>query len=157
MSAQSEQLVRGLGLLPHPEGGYYKEIYRSASEVNYHNKSRAALTTIYFLLEKGQASRWHEVDADEVWHYYEGDTLELYLMPPDFSRVEKIVLGEVSAGLKPVHVVPAGWWQAAKPSGEYALCGCTVAPGFEFAGFRFLNEEEKIKVKSSVQNLDELL
>lgn len=157
MSDYSKTLISKLGLLPHPEGGYYKEIYRSDSEVNYHSGKRPALTTIYFLLEKEQASRWHEVDADEVWHYYEGDALELFLMPPDFSRIEKILLGEVSTGLQPVRVVPAGWWQAARPAGEFALCGCTVAPGFEFAGFRFLNEDEKEIVKQVSGNLPQLL
>lgn len=157
MSVKSKALISKLGLLPHPEGGHYKELYRSASEVNFHSGKRSALTTIYFLLEENECSRWHEVDADEVWHFYEGDGLELFLMPPDFSRIEKIELGEVSNGKQPVHVVPAGWWQAAKSVGEYALCGCTVAPGFEFAGFRFLNEDEKLKTEKIENSLPELL
>jgi predicted cupin superfamily sugar epimerase len=146
MATRSSQLIHSLALHPHLEGGHYREIYRSENQLQYFNARRALLTTIYFLLEKNQVSRWHLVDADEVWHYYEGDALELYLMPPDFSRVEKIMLGKTSADTIPVHVVPAGWWQAAKPSDgneEYVLCGCTVAPGFEFSGFRFLREDEK--------------
>src|SRR5262249_24108703 len=114
MTSRSAQLIASLSLLPHPEGGHYREIYRSASTVAFGRQAqRAALTTIYFLLEQGQVSRWHVVDADEVWHYYEGEKLELLLLPPDFSRVEKITLGEASHGDQPVHVVPAGWWQAA--------------------------------------------
>jgi predicted cupin superfamily sugar epimerase len=98
------------------------------------------------------------VDADEVWHYYEGSPLELYVMPPDFSEVKKIMLGQFrSSEIKPVHVIPAGWWQAAKATDEYTLCGCTVAPGFEFSGFRMLNETEKVSVKEKFPDLEFLV
>lgn len=143
MENNPDSIVRKLQLQPHPEGGYFRELYRSAVNIAYIGRERSALTTIYFLLEKNQASRWHQVDADEVWHFYEGGGLDLYLMKPDFSSVEKISLGEVSSGREPVKTVPAGWWQAAIPQGEFALCGCTVAPAFEFSGFRFLEKEEK--------------
>lgn len=153
------QLTKDLSLLPHPEGGHYCEIFRSEIYVKHEGKDRNAMTSIYFLLTHGQSSRWHVVDADEAWHFYEGDALELYLMPPDFSRVEKIALGKFDAdnNVKPVHVVPAGWWQAARATGEYSLVGCTVAPGFEFAGFRMLNNAEKEIVKSKFPDLDELV
>lgn len=153
----SSRLIKDLNLLPHPEGGYYSEIYRSETNVSFNGKNRAALTTIYFLLEKEQVSRWHLVDADEAWHFYEGASLELYMMSPDFTQLQKITLGEVSANSKPVHVIPAGWWQAAKSSGEFSLCGCTVAPAFEFAGFRFLHEDEKDAVSELHPQLDYLL
>lgn len=143
-SARAAQLQSELSLLPHPEGGHYSEIFRSEVKVLYNGKERAAMTSIYFMLTQGQSSRWHVVDADEAWHFYEGQTLELYIMPPDFSRVEKIQLGRWNTdGSKPVYVVPAGWWQAARATNEYSLVGCTVAPGFEFSGFRMLNETEK--------------
>src|SRR5574337_6537 len=106
------QLIQKLGLRPHPEGGWYREIYRSATTVGFNNSQRSALTSIYFLLEARQVSRWHVVDADEVWHFYEGEALELHVMSPDFSSLQKIVLGETSQSGQPVHVVPAGWWQA---------------------------------------------
>ncbi|HTL81780.1 MAG TPA: cupin domain-containing protein [Bacteroidia bacterium] len=147
MNDRPSQLIQQLQLAPHPEGGHYREIFRSELKVGFNSGERDALTSIYFLLQKGEASRWHVVDADEVWHFYEGDQLELWIMPPDLSKAEKIILGEVSEHSKPVHVIPAGWWQAARSIGEYTLCGCSVAPGFEFAGFRFLKEEEKEKVK----------
>ncbi len=147
------KLIKTLSLLPHPEGGYYRELYRSASE----GGERAAMTSIYFLLERGQVSRWHVVDADEAWHFYEGGALELLVMPPDLSRVERHLLGEVSAGHEPVFVVPAGWWQAARPAEDYALAGCTVAPGFVFAGFRFLDEKEKAIVARNFPEHPELL
>jgi len=146
--SRSDLLRSQLSLLPHPEGGYYSEIHRSAMNVVHNGKNRSALTSIYFLLTRGDVSRWHVVDADEAWHFYEGDPVELYIMPPDFSSIEKISLGTYDGnGTKPTHVVAAGWWQASRSNGEYSLVGCTVAPGFEFEGFRMLNDEEKIKVK----------
>jgi predicted cupin superfamily sugar epimerase len=155
---RAAELIKSLNLQPHPEGGHYSEIYRSSEKVEHNGKSRSALTTIYFLLGDNQSSRWHVVDADEIWHYYEGSSLELYVMPPDFSKVEKIMLGNFHPGsVKPVHVVPAGWWQAAKASDEYTLCGCSVAPGFEFSGFRMLNEDEMPVVKEKFPDLDFLI
>jgi predicted cupin superfamily sugar epimerase len=115
------------------------------------------MTSIYFLLEEGQVSRWHCVDADEAWHYYEGGQLELLVAPPDFSGMEIIRLGEVWDGEKPLHIVPAGWWQAARSTGSFSLVGCTVAPGFEFSGFRFLKEEEKEKMKKLDESLTQFL
>lgn len=169
MSDRSRLLIDSLQLQPHPEGGYYRELYRSELTVSQPSGSmptveqllpgsgRSAVTTIYFLLEKGQVSRWHRVDADEIWHFYEGDPLKLYLMPPDFSSLEIHPLGEVSDTTQPVFVVKAGWWQAAEPAGDYALCGCSVAPGFEFSGFYFLSEGAKETVSAQHPHLDYLL
>ncbi|HTF03172.1 MAG TPA: cupin domain-containing protein [Bacteroidia bacterium] len=155
---RSEVLIKKLDLKPHPEGGYYSEIHRSKTQVQHAGKPRTASTSIYFLLAYGQVSRWHVVDADEAWHFYEGQPLELYIMPPDFSKVEKISLGTYHRdGVKPVHVVPAGWWQASRTSDEYTLCGCTVAPGFEFSGFRMLNDAEKATVKGKFPALEFLV
>lgn len=126
-------------------------------QVQHNGKSRSALTSIYFLLTRGDVSRWHVVDADETWHYYEGDPVELYIMPPDFSSVKKILIGMFGEVAKPTHVVPAGWWQASRSSGEYSLVGCTVAPGFEFEGFRMLNDREKIIVNSIHPDLHSLV
>jgi predicted cupin superfamily sugar epimerase len=139
----AQSIISKLNLQPHPEGGWYSEIYRSQQTVVSGTQSRSAMTSIYFLLEEGQVSRWHCVDADEAWHFYEGGMLELLVAPPDFSRIEIINLGEITDDRKPVYVVPAGWWQAARSSRSFSLVGCSVAPGFEFSGFRFLNEEEK--------------
>lgn len=144
---RAETLRNELSLLPHPEGGFYSEIHRSEMQVQHNGRDRSALTSIYFLLTRGDVSRWHVVDADETWHYYEGNPVELYIMPPDFSCVEKILIGTYGDGIKPTHVVPAGWWQASRSSGEYTLVGCTVAPAFEFEGFRMLNTDEKVEVK----------
>lgn len=109
---------------------------------------RAALTTIYFLLASGQQSRWHRVLADEAWHFYEGDPLELWTMDPALDRLERTLLGPYSPDpthidptTRPAHVVPAGCWQAARPTGSYALVGCSVGPGFDFADFTMLGDD----------------
>ena len=137
------ELIRALGLAPHPEGGFFREIFRSPAWVDPQDPRgrRSALTAIYFLLAEGQVSRWHAVSSDEVWHVYEGEPLELSLATPSVDAIDRIRLGSTDRGLRPVHVVPAGWWQTARPLGDYALCGCTVAPGFDFADFRFLSED----------------
>lgn len=158
----AQSIVSKLNLQPHPEGGWYAEIYRSQNVVSglkpdTTDTTRSAMTSIYFLLEEGQVSRWHCVDADEAWHFYEGDLLELLVAPPDFSRIEIIQLGEIGQGEKPVHVVPAGWWQAARSTGTFSLVGCTVAPGFQFSGFRFLNEEETERMRKLNTDLTQFL
>ena len=130
-------------MIPHPEGGFYRELYRSSSQVQPADDrpARAALTTIYFLLAEGMHSRWHRVASDEVWHLYEGGPLDLFQAPADGSAIQRIVLGPASASGGPVHVVPAGYWQAARASHcDYALVGCTVGPGFDFADFGFLRD-----------------
>ena len=129
-------LIATLGLVAHPEGGYYSEVYRSPLAVKPADgrESRSALTTIHFLLPQGQVSRWHRVLSDEVWHFYEGAPLDLWLTK-DLSRIEHRRLGPVEPGQQPVAVVPAGWWQAARSTGGYTLAGCTVGPGFDFSDF----------------------
>ena len=127
MDARAAELIQILGLRPHPEGGHYREVFRSK-----------ALTSIYFLLAAGEQSRWHRVMADEAWHFYEGDPLDLMWLNPSGSDCTRRVLGPVSKAHAPVHVVPAGCWQAARPSGAYTLVGCSVGPGFEFADFALL-------------------
>ncbi len=136
-------LIAKLVLIPHPEGGFYREVYRSVSEVQPRDNrpARDALTTIYFLLTAGQHSRWHRVLSDEVWHFYEGDPLELFILDTDKDERTRALLGPVSttdSEQRPVHVVPAGRWQAARTMGTYTLVGCTVAPGFDFADFSLI-------------------
>jgi predicted cupin superfamily sugar epimerase len=144
MDRRAAHLIESLELEPHPEGGYFKELHRSAARVKPADDRdhRSALTTIYFLLPEGMISRWHRVESDEVWHYYEGAPIELYTADPDFTSVERIVLGPSSGGVEtmPVHVVEAGEWQAARSTGVYSLAGCTVGPGFEFADFQLLRD-----------------
>jgi uncharacterized protein len=97
---------------------------------------RAALTAIYFLLPDGAVSRWHRVQSDEVWHFYEGASLHLWMVSPDGDRLVQHRLGPLGGELHPVATVPAGWWQAARSAGPYSLVGCTVGPGFDFDDFR---------------------
>ena len=138
---RAAELIEGLGLAPHPEGGYFREVYRSAARVHPLDgrPDRLALTTIYFLLTAGQVSRWHRVTSDEVWHYYEGDPLELVVADAGFEAISRRRLGPVADNTQPVHVVVAGEWQAARPIGAYTLVGCTVGPGFEFSDFQMLD------------------
>jgi len=129
-------LIAKFSLEPHPEGGYYREIFRSADLVTPADGRgpRAALTTIYFLLPAGIISRWHRVTSDEVWHLYEGGPLEVVTVDPACQTVSRHKL-EPHA---PVCTVAASHWQAARTLGDYALVGCTVGPGFDFADFTIL-------------------
>lgn len=146
MIPRAEALIRELALTPHPEGGFYRETFRSALRVAVDDRpSRSALTTIYFLLAAGSFSAWHRVRSDEVWHWYEGEPLELLLASPDLGTTRRHVLAPVGPGTAPVVTVPADWWQAARPLGAYTLCGCTVAPGFEFEDFAFLRDQPGLR------------
>ncbi|MGE0449495.1 MAG: cupin domain-containing protein [Vicinamibacterales bacterium] len=143
MEPRAAALIERLGLQAHPEGGYYREIYRSPGTVSPGDprSDRAALTTIYFLLPAGQVSRWHRVGSDEVWHYYEGDPLELLVANERFDEVAAVTIGPIDGDREPIHVVAAGRWQAARTTGAYTLVGCTVAPGFDFDDFALLEAE----------------
>jgi predicted cupin superfamily sugar epimerase len=138
MHFRAAELISTLGLRPHPEGGHYVELFRSAHRVQVfdRNVERLALTTIYFLLGGGECSRWHRVMSDEVWHYHEGDAIELLLF--DDHGLRRLHLGPVAGVTRPTIVVPAGAWQAATTTGAYTLVGCTVGPGFDFADFSLL-------------------
>ncbi len=146
MIARAAELARELALRPHPEGGHYGEVFRSASAVQTADgrPARVALTTIDFLLNSGEFSAWHRVLSDEVWHLLEGTGLRLWLAPPDLGQFVQVDLGPVAAGRRPRHVVPAGWWQAAEPLGDYAYVGATVGPGFDFADFSFGREDTRL-------------
>jgi predicted cupin superfamily sugar epimerase len=140
MDMRVSELINSLGLAPHPEGGHYREIYRSPSRVRPLDgrPERAALTTIYFLLAQGEVSRWHRVGSDEVWHWYEGAPLELFTADDHFTTVSMRRLGPADDETQPVAVVPAMVWQAARSIGTYTLVGCTVGPGFDFEDFEML-------------------
>ncbi len=140
VKSRSLELIRLLGLEPHPEGGYYRRIHRSDTIVQRQEDraERRALTSIFYLLPEGSISRWHRVLADEAWHHYEGEGVELLSFAPDGSSPSSQTLGPLQKGSQPAYVVPAGWWQAARPLGAYALVGCTVGPGFEFEDFKLL-------------------
>jgi hypothetical protein len=129
------EVIDLLGLVPHPEGGHYRETFRDSRTVAASaNPARSASTAIYFLLAAGEVSRWHRVDAAEVWHWYAGAPLALTIADAD-GRRELRLGANLAAGERPQAVVPAGAWQQAASLGAWTLVGATVAPGFEFAGF----------------------
>jgi hypothetical protein len=126
----ADDVIRLLDLKPHPEGGYFRETFRDV-EVD----GRAASTTIYFLLARGERSHWHRVDAVETWHWYAGAPLALEIAQGE-GRIARVTLGgDLASGQRPQAVVPAHAWQAAQTLGDWTLCGATVAPGFEFKHF----------------------
>jgi predicted cupin superfamily sugar epimerase len=136
-------LVSSLGLLPHPEGGFYRETYRSpevlaaAALPARFRGDRAMSTAIYFLVPHGAFSALHRIQSDEVWHFYRGAALEIVCIDPDGTRRDIRLGPDLDAGDVPQAVVAAGTWFGSRPvgAGEYALVGCTVAPGFDFADF----------------------
>lgn len=140
MNERANELIERLGLAPHPEGGHYREVFRSALAVRPGDgrDERSALTIIYFLLTAGQASRWHQVRSDEAWCWIEGAALELLRMDADARTFAAERLGAPGDGVEAVRVIAAGEWQAARTAGEYTLVSCAVGPGFDFADFRML-------------------
>jgi uncharacterized protein len=131
IALSAQDVIRLLELKPHPEGGHYRETFRDLRKVD---SGRCASTAIYFLLARGERSRWHRIDAAEVWHFYAGAPLALDIACG--GKVERITLGiDLAAGERPQAVVPVRAWQAAQSFGDWTLVGCAVAPGFEFSGF----------------------
>jgi predicted cupin superfamily sugar epimerase len=138
---ECRKLIEMLGLIAHPEGGFYRETFRSPLQTRGlpwldAGTARSASTAIYFLLPAGSFSAFHRIQADEVWHHYDGDPIELHTLSRQHGHRRMLLGRDLSAGERPQHVVPGGVYQAAAPIGSrYALCGCTVAPGFDFADF----------------------
>jgi predicted cupin superfamily sugar epimerase len=147
MHPDAERIVRELGLAPHPEGGFYRETFRSPRQLDgLPNGPRAASTAIYFLLPAGSFSAFHAVTSDEAWHHYDGDPLELQVIGTDGVAVRYVLGKDLAQGQVPQAVVPAGAWQAARPLGErYALVGCTVSPGFDFTDFEMPPRAELLR------------
>lgn len=133
----ADDIIRLLGLAPHPEGGWFRETFRDAAP----SGARAASTAIYFLLKAGEVSRWHRVDAAEVWHWYAGAPLVLTISPDGHDATALRLGTNLAMGERPQAVVPAGAWQTAESLGAWTLVGCTVAPGFDFAGFELAHED----------------
>ncbi len=138
MHPDARTVVDQLSLVPHPEGGFYRETFRASATVDVPDRAtRNASTAIYFLLPADTFSAWHRVSSDEAWHFYDGDPLELHTIDPRTGIHTMNLLGrDLAAGERPQHVVSAGVWQAARPRGSrFTLAGCTVSPGFDFADF----------------------
>jgi hypothetical protein len=133
--------VNHLDLLPHPEGGFYKEMYRSEKVIPANmmeeglKGSRSLSTGIYFLITKGNFSAFHRIKSDEIWHFYYGDPLVVHVIERN-GAYHKLSIGlDLELGQTPQAVVPAGAWFASESSGDYSLVGCTVSPGFDFEDF----------------------
>ena len=128
-------VIGQLDLKPHPEGGHFRETFRDPAPAGESDAKRAASTAIYYLLAAGEYSHWHRVDAAEVWHWYAGAPLILTISENGHDAGAQVLGCDFAARQRPQIVVPAGAWQTAESLGAWTLVGCTVAPGFEFAGF----------------------
>ncbi|MGB1296418.1 MAG: cupin domain-containing protein [Flavobacteriales bacterium] len=146
-----ETLVDRFGLFPHPEGGFYKETYRSLGKISSDSLpqdiegERNYSTAIYFLLTSESFSAFHRIKQDEIWHFYDGAPLEVHMISPEgvYSMVE--VGRDFENGQQPQFMVPAGYWfgSRVKQGGAFSFVGCTVSPGFDFKDFE-LAEFEKL-------------
>ncbi len=142
-----EEIIKALDMVPHPEGGFYKETYRSQGEIPQsalegYPGSRNICTAIYFLLTSENHSAFHRVRQDELWHFHQGASIELHQISPEGSY-EKIRIGnDLKRGDHPQHTVPGGYWFAANvdAGGDHSLVSCTVAPGFDFLDFELADD-----------------
>lgn len=125
----AQEIIDRLGLMPHPEGGHYRQTWAAG------NAGRPTGTCIYFLLAQGEASHWHKVDATEIWMFHAGAPLILSLSADDAGPATDHILGPDLDTGAPQIIVPEGHWQAARSTGGWTLVSCTVSPGFQFDGF----------------------
>ena len=133
-SMTGQEIIKHLRLTPHPEGGHYRETWVAD------NEGRPSGTCIYFLLEEGENSHWHKVDATEIWLYHSGAPLVLSLSATEEGPAQDHVLGPDLTTAAPQIIVPENHWQAARTTGDYTLVSCTVSPGFDFSGFTLAPE-----------------
>jgi uncharacterized protein len=152
--SEAEVIIKKLNLKSHPEGGYYKEIYRSDEKISKsalperYSGDRCMGTGIYYMLTPGEISAMHKVKSDETFHFYGGDATELLLLFPD-GTAKIVELGnDIENGMSLTVTIEHGVWQGQrlKPGGKYALFGTTVNPGFEFDDFEFGKRDELIKM-----------
>ncbi len=134
-------MIKILGLQPHPEGGAYRETYRSVILANT-DLPRSVCTAIYFLIRKDHPTAWHRVRHDEIYHFYYGSPVELSMISDD-GKLSKLILGtDVNNGERPQIIIPGGFWQSARTLDEFTLIGCTVSPGFDFEDFEMTDIHE---------------
>ena len=149
-----QNLIDLLDLLPHPEGGFFKETYRADLEISKsslpseYSGSRNASTAIYFLLNEDNHSNFHKIHQDEIWHFYQGAPLIIHCIDEHGKYWQEHLGLDLLAGQKPQIVIPGGVWFGATVLNEegYSLVGCTVAPGFDFADFELANRSELLKL-----------
>lgn len=151
---ETRTVVVELGLAPHPEGGYYRETWRSPARVVTPRGERSALTVIHYLLPAGAVSAFHRVHADEAWHHAGGDPLELHVIDPSGAHAVHRLGPPDGHGAVTHAVVPAGAWQAARPLGtRHAIASCSVAPGFDFDDFEMARAEQLIALRPELEPL----
>lgn len=135
----AKQYVDLLKMTPHPEGGFYKECFRSNQSIQYpgFEGERSVSTSIYFLLEKGQTSALHRIKSDEIWYFHDGQSLEIIELDIEGNEIITLLGKNISRGERLQHVVPANTWFGARlaEGSEYCLVGCQVSPGFDFRDF----------------------
>lgn len=142
MRKQRAEIMKPIQLTAHPEGGRFREVFRSANTVfTKDGSARSALTHIYFSLQPGEVSRFHRVASDEIWNLYQGSGLNLYTWDGTSTPPQSITLSATNNCF--CHVIPAGAWQAAEPVSDTVLVGCSVAPGFEFSDFTLMDPDSK--------------
>ncbi len=153
MTQNADSWIKDLGLLPHPEGGFYRETYRSeeilprAALPDRFTGERCCATSIYFLLRGGEVSTLHRIQSDEIWYYHAGAPLNIYVISPD-GALAILKLGlRIESGELPQAIVPAGSWFGVSPAadGDYSLVGCSVSPGFDFVDFELASRTELLK------------
>lgn len=152
MNFNAQTLIQELGLIEHPEGGYYKETYRSRGVIPQQvlgapfNKERNYCTSIYFLLTSDRFSAFHRIQQDEIWNFHGGSPLTVHIIDHQGNYTEHLVGLDLKNGQTPQLVVPAGCWFASSvnETEEYSLVGCTVAPGFDFDDFELANRQDLI-------------
>ena len=147
MQRRAKELIELFRLSKHPEGGYFREVYRSEgkSTVTVDGEQRCWLTDIYFLLTENDISRFHRLRYDEVWHFYEGAPLSLIEIHPVSLDMHTVTIGQPGSFLSYKHHVKANVWQSATSQGPYSLIGCTVGPGFEYDDFEMLDHHDEWK------------
>lgn len=148
----AEQLIQQLELQPHPEGGFYKEIYRSEATIEASclpppfDGTRHFCTSIYYLLQGDDFSAFHRIKSDELWHFYAGGSLVLHLLHETYGYQSLLLGNNLTEGARFFILMPAGVWFAAEPekSSEFTLAGCTVSPGFDFRDFEMAKRENLV-------------
>ncbi len=159
MHSRALELINNLKLIKHPEGGYYREIFRSPVKVYSQmvNDYRQAITDIYFLLPKGEVSKFHNVLHDEIWHFYEGDPIILHCTNIRGDNYKSYTLGSGNKLITNYKaVINGGHWQAAETIGDCSLMGCTVGAGFDFKDFKLLTKESEVAKVIRKNSLNDL-
>ena len=156
MIKEGSGVIQPINLEDHPEGGRFLQVFKSHGSVTRENgETRSALTHIYYSLRKGEVSRFHKVQSDEVWNLYKGEGLYLYLWEGGQKPPKRVELSAESNTF--CHIVPAGIWQAAEPRGTEVLVGCSVGPGFEYEDFELIESDPGLSDIIRVHHPDYLM